>query len=72
MFLLVDGMSDRTEKEKDADAHEDEALIMYLHWGLSRHKAGMLLSTMVLWLPSFKKQETISPGCNLPNMPIKF
>lgn len=31
MFLLVDGMSDRTEKEKDADAHEDEALIMYLH-----------------------------------------
>lgn len=31
MFLLVDGGPGRTEKEKDADAQEDEALIMYLH-----------------------------------------
>lgn len=31
MFLRVDGGADRTEKEKDADAHEEKALIMYLH-----------------------------------------
>lgn len=33
MFLRVNRLGDRTEKEKDADVHvhEEKALIMYLH-----------------------------------------
>lgn len=55
MFLRVDGGADRTEKEKDADVHEERALIMYLHRGLSSDEAGMSLSTMVFWLPSLER-----------------
>lgn len=31
MFLRVNREADRTEKEKDADVHEEKAFIMYLH-----------------------------------------